>query len=150
MEVDVPRDTSTRERKANLSGQVRDNPALPFRIAWERKRGLPEMCRSETITVRLAQQGDAAAFEYLYRLYSRHVYAICSRMVGNKKEAEDLTQEIFLQSFRDIQSFRGRSAFSKALRRLTINLARMRRLARNSFSKSDELVSDLVSYLYLT
>ena len=98
------------------------------------------MCLSETEAVRLAQQGDAAAFEYLYRLHIRHVYAVCLRMVGNKTEAEDLTQGVFLQSFRKIQSFRGESAFSRGLLRLTVNLVLKRRAARNTPSTSDALV----------
>jgi len=102
------------------------------------------MCLSETDAVRLAQQGDAAAFEYLYRLHSRRVYAICLRMVGSKTEAEDLTQEAFLQSFRKIQSFLGESPFSTALHRLTRTLVLKRRAARNTPSTSDVLALDLV------
>ena len=109
-----------------------------------RVRFLPEMCLSETNAVRLAQRGDAAAFEYLYRSRSRRVYAICLRMVGNETEAEDLTQDAFLQSFRNIQSFRGESAFSTALLRLTVNLVLKRRAARNTPSTSDLLVLDAV------
>src|ERR1700720_5012763 len=47
--------------------------------------------------IRLAQAGDAAAFEFLYQLHSRRVYALCLRMVGNPSDAEDLMQEAFLQ-----------------------------------------------------
>src|ERR1700674_3269239 len=49
--------------------------------------------------VRLAQQGDPAAFEHLYRKHNRRVYALCLRMIGNSTDAEDLTQEAFLQVF---------------------------------------------------
>jgi len=52
--------------------------------------------------IRLAQLGDAGAFERIYRLHSRRVYALCLRMVGNTSEAEDLTQDAFLQLFRKI------------------------------------------------
>src|ERR1700675_2862570 len=61
----------------------------------------------EADAIRLAQAGDAAAFEFLYRLHSRRVYALCLRMVNNPADAEDLTQEAFLQLFRKIASFRG-------------------------------------------
>jgi len=74
----------------------------------------------------LAQQGDPAAFERIYRLHSRRVYALCLRMVGNTAEAEDLTQEAFLQLFRKIQTFRGESAFSTWLHRLAVNVVLMR------------------------
>jgi RNA polymerase sigma-70 factor, ECF subfamily len=77
-------------------------------------------------TIRLAQQGDAAAFESLYELHSRRVYSLCLRMIGDPTEAEDLTQEAFLQLFRKIHTFRGESAFSSWLYRLTANIVLMR------------------------
>lgn len=76
--------------------------------------------------IRLAQRGDAAAFETLYQLHSRRVYALCLRMIGDPVEAEDLTQEAFLQLFRKIHTFRGESAFSSWLHRLTANIVLMR------------------------
>src|ERR1700719_1984033 len=76
--------------------------------------------------IRLAQQGDAAAFERIYRLHSRRVYALCLRMTGDPVDAEDLTQEAFLQLFRKIHTFRGESAFSSWLHRLTANIVLMR------------------------
>jgi RNA polymerase sigma-70 factor (ECF subfamily) len=76
--------------------------------------------------VRLAQQGDRAAFEQLYRKHSPRVYSLCLRMTGNSAEAEDLTQEAFLQVFRKIQTFRGESAFSTWLHRLAVNIVLMR------------------------
>jgi RNA polymerase sigma-70 factor (ECF subfamily) len=76
--------------------------------------------------IRLAQLGDAAAFETIYQLHSRRVYALCLRMAGDPGEAEDLTQEAFLQLFRKIHTFRGESAFSSWLHRLTANIVLMR------------------------
>ena len=76
--------------------------------------------------IRLAQEGDSAAFEQLYRRYSGRVYAICLRMVRIDSEAEDLTQEAFLLLFRKIHTFRGEARFSTWLHRLTINLVLMR------------------------
>jgi RNA polymerase sigma-70 factor, ECF subfamily len=73
-----------------------------------------------------AQKGDAAAFERLYQLHSRRVYALCLRMVSNPVEAEDLTQDAFLQLFRKIHTFRGESGFSTWLHRLTVNIVLMR------------------------
>ena len=74
----------------------------------------------------MAQQGDAAAFETIYQMHSRRVYALCLRMTGDPTEAEDLTQEAFLQLFRKIHTFRGESAFSSWLHRLTANIVLMR------------------------
>jgi len=81
---------------------------------------------SEAEAIRRAQQGDAEAFECIYRLHNRRVYALCLRMVGNTAEAEDLTQEAFLQLFRKIGTFRGESAFSTWLHRLAVNIVLMR------------------------
>jgi RNA polymerase sigma-70 factor (ECF subfamily) len=81
---------------------------------------------TEAEAIRLAQQGDAGAFEQIYRLHSRRVYALCLRMVGNTAEAEDLTQDAFLQLFRKIATFRGESAFSTWLHRLAVNVVLMK------------------------
>lgn len=90
---------------------------------------------TEADAIRLAQQGDAAAFERLYRMHNRRVYSLCLRMVGNTAEAEDLTQEAFLQLFRKIQTFRGESAFSTWLHRLAVNVVLMR-LRKKSLPES--------------
>jgi RNA polymerase sigma-70 factor, ECF subfamily len=76
-------------------------------------------------TLRLAQQGDPRAFEEIYRLHARRVYSLCLRMLGDPVEAEDLAQEAFLQLFRKIHTFRGESAFSSWLHRLTANVVLM-------------------------
>jgi RNA polymerase sigma-70 factor (ECF subfamily) len=81
---------------------------------------------SLTEIIHLAQRGDAAAFEHLYQSHSRRVYALCLRMVGNPTEAEDLTQEAFLQMYRKIQTFRGESSFSTWLHRVTVNIVLMK------------------------
>ena len=65
--------------------------------------------------------GDTGAFGDLYRRHFRRVYALCLRMLGNPTEAEDLTQETFIQLFRKIGSFRGESAFTTWLHRMTVN-----------------------------
>jgi len=61
------------------------------------------------------------AFETIYKRHHRRVYSLCLRMVANATEAEDLTQEVFIQLFRKIGSFRGESAFTTWLHRLTVN-----------------------------
>jgi RNA polymerase sigma-70 factor (ECF subfamily) len=81
---------------------------------------------AEADVVRRAQQGDAAAFEHIYRLHSRRVYSLCLRMAGNPTDAEDLTQDVFLQLFRKIGTFRGESAFSTWLHRMSVNIVLMR------------------------
>lgn len=68
-----------------------------------------------------AAEGDVVAFEQLYRRHFRRVYSICLRMTGNPVEAEDLTQDVFVHLFKRIGSFRGESAFTTWLHRLTVN-----------------------------
>jgi RNA polymerase sigma-70 factor, ECF subfamily len=86
----------------------------------------PQPALSEAEAIGLAQGGDPQAFEFLYDLHGRRVYALCLRMVGNPSDAEDLTQEAFLQLFRKIGTFRGESAFSTWLHRMTVNVVLMR------------------------
>ena len=80
---------------------------------------------TEAEAIRKAKDGDAAAFEYLYNLHCRRVYGVCLRMVKNQAEAEDLTQQAFLQLFRKIGTFRGESGFSTWLHRVTVNIVLM-------------------------
>src|SRR5919198_4263876 len=68
-----------------------------------------------------AASGDVPAFEELYDRHHRRVYSLCLRMTGNVAEAEDLAQEAFIQLYRKIGSFRGESAFTTWLHRLTVN-----------------------------
>src|SRR5690349_9299156 len=68
-----------------------------------------------------AAQGDMSAFEELYKRHHRRVYSLCLRMTQNVSEAEDLAQEAFVRLFRKIGSFRGESAFTTWLHRLTVN-----------------------------
>ena len=70
---------------------------------------------------RKAAEGNIQAFEELYRRHNRRVYSLCLRMTQNVTEAEDLAQEAFIQLFRKIGSFRGDSAFTTWLHRLTVN-----------------------------
>jgi RNA polymerase sigma-70 factor (ECF subfamily) len=81
---------------------------------------------SEAEAVEGAKHGDVECFEFLYGLHKRRVYSLCLRMIHDVQAAEDLTQEAFLQLFRKISSFRGESAFSTWLHRLTFNIILMR------------------------
>ncbi len=87
---------------AAIGQLARQRPTEP--VAW-----------TEAEAIRRAQAGDAAAFEHLFQLHSRRVYAL-----------EDLAQEAFLQLFRKIATFRGESAFSTWLHRMTVNVVLMR------------------------
>jgi RNA polymerase sigma-70 factor (ECF subfamily) len=103
----------------------------PNSVALQRERQVPLSERSEAEIVQLARCGNGAAFELLYKTYSRRVYGLCLRMTGNPALAEDLTQEAFLQVFRKIHTFRAESAFSTWLYRLTVNIVLMRRRVKS-------------------
>ena len=75
--------------------------------------------------VKRAQQGDSEAFAALFHAHKARIYSVCLRMTNNAAEAEDLTQDAFLQVFRKITSFRGDSAFSTWLHRISVNTVLM-------------------------
>jgi RNA polymerase sigma-70 factor (ECF subfamily) len=75
--------------------------------------------------IRRAQQGDADAFADLFYAHKAKVYSLCLRMTSNSAEAEDLTQEAFLQVFRKLSTFRGDSALSTWLYRIAVNTVLM-------------------------
>jgi RNA polymerase sigma-70 factor, ECF subfamily len=72
-----------------------------------------------------AQHGDEEAFAELFEAHKRRVYSLCLRMTGDTAEAEDLSQDAFLQLFRKISTFRGESAFSTWLHRMVVNVVLM-------------------------
>jgi RNA polymerase sigma-70 factor (ECF subfamily) len=80
---------------------------------------------NESELIAMVQAGDHLAFAQLYSLHKRRIYSLCLRMVGNVAEAEELTQDTFLQLHRKISTFRGDSAFSTWLHRLAINVVLM-------------------------
>ena len=75
-----------------------------------------------TETVRLAQQGDVAAFERLYRENVDRIYALCLRMSGDGVRAQELTQDVFVRAWEKLGGFEGKSAFSTWLHRLAVNV----------------------------
>jgi RNA polymerase sigma-70 factor (ECF subfamily) len=79
-----------------------------------------------------AQRADVGAFESLYRRHAGRVYGLCLRITGSVSEAEDCTQEAFIQAWNKIDRFRGESAFGTWLHRIAVNavLGRMRKSRR--------------------
>lgn len=83
--------------------------------------------------------GDMAAFEQIYQRHHRRVYSICLRMLQSPSEAEDLTQDVFIQLYRKVGSFRGDSAFTTWLHRMTVNQVLMHFRKRTvKFEKTTE------------
>lgn len=70
-----------------------------------------------------ARSGDTAAFERLYRAHVARVYGLCLRMTGHQHTAEDLTQETFVNAWRSLSAFEGRSGFGTWLHRIAVNAA---------------------------
>ncbi|MDQ6785910.1 MAG: RNA polymerase sigma factor [Acidobacteriota bacterium] len=105
--------------------------------------GETEIVKADTPDFELtkhAAAGNISAFELLYERYHRRTYGLCLRMTSSQTEAEDLTQEVFIQLFRKIGSFRGESAFSTWLHRLTVNQVLMhfrRRSVKNEKTSED-------------
>lgn len=81
---------------------------------------------SERSLVQRAQAGDQQAFGVLFQAHKKRVYSVCLLMTKDVAEAEDLTQEAFLQVFRSVGSFRGDSAFSTWLYRVAVNTVLMK------------------------
>jgi RNA polymerase sigma-70 factor (ECF subfamily) len=92
----------------------------------------PDTVADEAAWIRQAQRADAPAFEKLYRLHVDQVYGLCLRMTGNVSEAEDCTQDAFIQAWNKLTKFRGDSTFSTWLHRIAVNsvLGRMRKAKR--------------------
>ena len=76
----------------------------------------------ELALARLASAGDESAFERLYRAHSGRVFALCLRLSGSRQKATELTQDVFVQVWRRLDSWRGESALASWIYRLTVNL----------------------------
>src|SRR5260221_12335406 len=116
---------ATVEKRRSLNWDTRSDTECISKKAAPLISSMASDRLSEAEVIQRAREGDRTVFEYLYRLHSRRVYAVCLRMVGDPTEAEDLTQEAFLLLFRKIHTFRGESAFSTWLHRLVVNTVLM-------------------------
>ncbi len=110
-------------RSGRMSALSTTVPQRPEKLTQTKKILASGLSEAEAIG--RAQQGDDGCFESLYGMHKRRVYSLCLRMTGNTAEAEDLTQEAFLQLYRKIATFRGESAFSTWLHRLAVNVVLM-------------------------
>ena len=82
---------------------------------------LPSKEQTADALVARIQAGDAGAFEELYQQHAPRLYALSCRMAGSTEDGEDLLQEIFLQAYRKLGSFKGESALGTWLYRLALN-----------------------------
>jgi RNA polymerase sigma-70 factor, ECF subfamily len=90
--------------------------------------------------VQLAAAGDVDAFERIYRRHHHRVFTVCLRMVRDRSVAEDLTQDVFIQLYRKLHTFRGESTIGTWLHRLTVNQVLMH--LRKPIVKSERTVDD--------
>ncbi|MGA7908261.1 MAG: sigma-70 family RNA polymerase sigma factor [Candidatus Sulfotelmatobacter sp.] len=100
---------------------------------------------AERSLIQRAQNGDEQAFATLFELHKKRVYSVCLLMTKDVAEAEDLTQEAFLQVFRTIGTFRGDAAFSTWLYRIAVNTVLMklrRQKSKAVFSLSEPISPD--------
>jgi RNA polymerase sigma-70 factor (ECF subfamily) len=74
-----------------------------------------------------AADGDLNAFEHLYRRYAPRIFGLCLRLTGNREAAEDCTQEVFIDAWRALFKFEGRSSFSTWLHSIAIRAVLSRR-----------------------
>ena len=79
----------------------------------------------EAELVKRAQKGDEEAFAALFENHKRRVYSLCLQMTGDPANADDLTQDAFIQVFRKLSTFRGDAAFSTWLYRISVNTVLM-------------------------
>src|ERR1700682_3042410 len=76
---------------------------------------------SDAELVARCQAGEVDAFETLYHQHAARIFTLASRMAGSPDEGEDLMQEIFLQAYRKLGSFKGEAALGTWLYRLAVN-----------------------------
>lgn len=100
----------------------------------------------KSILVRRAQDGDLRAFEQLYRDHVGHVFAICLRMAGNRRRAEELTQDSFVRAWETLGTFRGESAFSSWLHRVAVNVVLLALRSERRYSSRVESTDDLTRH----
>ena len=93
----------------------------------------PEVCPNRMIDepnearfIERLRARDERAFNELVKIYERRVFGLLLRLIGRRDEAEDLAQEVFVQVFKAISSFRGESKLSTWIFRIAVNLSKNR------------------------
>jgi RNA polymerase sigma-70 factor (ECF subfamily) len=104
----------------------------PHRTSISEDEGPVQRPMSEQEIVQKAQTGNIDALSTIYQKHNRRVFNLCLRMIRDRADAEDLTQDVFVQLLRKIHTFRGQSAFSTWLHRLAANTVLMEIRSRKS------------------
>jgi RNA polymerase sigma-70 factor, ECF subfamily len=113
-------------------------------VASKRVSETSQAVQNDLRLVARAKGGDQEAFATLFDLHKRNVYSLCLRMTRDTSEAEDLTQDAFIQVFRKLESFRGDSSFSTWLYRVAVNtvLMKLRRKQLKAVSLDEPVRTD--------
>jgi RNA polymerase sigma-70 factor, ECF subfamily len=90
-------------------------------------QGSMDAAAEPTELIAAAAEGDARAFEHLYRLFSPRIYGLCFRLTGQREAAEDCTQDSFVAAWRALAGFEQRSRFSTWLHRIAVHAVLARR-----------------------
>jgi len=78
--------------------------------------------KGETYLVQKCQQGDVEAFEVILKMYEKRIYNFAYRMLGDKEDAMDITQEVFIKAYKSVNAFKGNSSFSTWLFKIAKNV----------------------------
>jgi RNA polymerase sigma-70 factor (ECF subfamily) len=114
-----------------------------------RKQGLAAVAQEEenpgkdadAELIRDFLEGGQSSFNRLVLKYQNKVFNLCYRMLGERSEAEDVAQEVFMTLFRSVKHFRGDSLFSTWVFRITVNHCknRLKYLSRRNYFKTQSL-----------
>jgi RNA polymerase sigma-70 factor (ECF subfamily) len=100
---------------------------LRFARARARRERVPyTMSLAERLLIARLRERDEQAFSEIFRLYGDKVFSLIYRMLGNRHEAEDVTQEVFVTVFKTVDGFRGEAKFSTWLLRIAANQSKNR------------------------
>jgi len=96
-------------------------------VSFDSKDAVAPDRTDDAAIVSAAAGGDRIAFERLYRRHVGRVHGLCLRLTGHRETAEDCVQETFVQAWRGLGRFEGRSAFTTWLHRIAVNAVLARR-----------------------
>lgn len=137
----LPSAEPRRERRVWAAWTPRDRPSARL---WPRARNVPMTEGHEEALIARLKRRDEAAFNELVRTYETRIFRLVLRMLGDRAEAEDVAQEVFITVFKSIDGFRGDSKLSTWLYRVATNHCKNRikyleRRARSKKKEYDEL-----------
>lgn len=98
--------------------------------------------QAHTVLIQQAQRGNAVAMEALYKQYSKAMYNVCTRMMGDRNSAEDVLQDSFIVAFKSLQQLKDASQFGGWLKRIVINECIRQGKKKNSWTEWEDDLHD--------